>query len=95
MTLQQIMAANAQAGRHFFERDTLRFFKSRVSDRTYPAADGRTFFVTSERHRNDPRRYTVRVTRDGADIDTVGGFQAYRDARTAHAAAAYFAKGGE
>ena len=95
MTLQQIMAANAQAGRYFFERDTLRFFKCRVSERTYPALDGRTFFVTSERHQNDPRRYTVRVTRDGANIDKVGGFQAYPDARTAHAAAAYFAKGGE
>ena len=95
MTIEQIKQANEQAGRYFFERETLRFFKSRVSDRTYPAADGRTFFVTSERGPLAFRRYTVRVTRDGADIDTVGEFQAYRDARTAHAAAAYFAKGGE
>lgn len=93
MTIEQIKQANEQAGRYFFERDTLRFFKSRVSDRTYPATDGRTFFVTSERHRNDPRRYTVRVTRDGADIDTVGGFQAFATARAAHARARYLATG--
>lgn len=93
MTIAQIMAANAAAGRFFFSPDALRFFRSRVSDRTHLARDGRTFFVTSERGPYGARRYTVRVTTDGREIDTMGEFQAYRDGRTAHAAAAHFARG--
>lgn len=57
---------------HFFDKDTMRFFGSRVSETVYPTADG-TYFVTSERDKpvylssglslgawDGQRRYTVR-----------------------------------
>lgn len=98
MTIDQIMHANAQAGQFFFSPDTLRFFASRVSRRTYVAPDGTTYFVTSERfrsiaHGDGPRRYTVRSTTDGAQIDTIGAFQGYRTSGAAHARARYLATG--
>jgi len=74
---------------HWFDPDTLRFFRSRVGDTAYESNDGRfRFFVSSERHEyRDPRTYelhraprlfTVRVQRvKGGDIGTVGDFQGY------------------
>lgn len=98
MTIDEIMRANAQAGQFFFSPDTLRFFASRVSQRTYVAPDGTTYFVTSERfrsvaHGDGPRKYTVRATTDGKRIDTVGAFQEYRTSSAAHARARYLATG--
>ena len=60
-------------GSHFFDRDTMRSFGSRLHDPVYPAKFG-TFFITSEQDRpmwysdgtysrgawNGARRYTVR-----------------------------------
>lgn len=60
-------------GSHFFDRDTMRTFNSRLHDPVYPAKFG-TFFITSEKDRpmtysdgtysrgawNGQRRYTVR-----------------------------------
>lgn len=93
MTVEQIVQANRDAGRFFFSPDTLRFFRSRVSSRTYTAPDGTTYFVTSEQGPYGPRRYTVRVTRDGKNIDTEGAFQAHRTAHAAHARARFLAHG--
>lgn len=88
MTIEQIKTANAAAGHHFFDRDTLRFFKSRIGSRTYVGRDGRTYFVTSEKGPNRVRRYTVRATLDGVGMDSVPEFQAFANSRTAHAFAA-------
>lgn len=85
MTIDQIKRANSSAGHHFFDRDTLRFFRSRVSGRTYVGARGETYFVTSEQGPHSLRRYTVRVTTDGVSINSVPEFQAFANARTAHA----------
>lgn len=48
-------AAKAQ-GSHFFDPGTMRFFRSRVGDKTYM---GR-YFITSEKGPHGGRRYTVR-----------------------------------
>lgn len=56
-----------RAGSHFFDRDAMRAFRSRMDDYTYAAPDG-WYFVTSEKHVahtsyasiNEPRMYTVR-----------------------------------
>lgn len=88
MTIEQIKTANAAAGHHFFDRDTLRFFRSRIGSRTYVGRDGCIYFVTSERQLGRARRYTVRVTVDGRNIGSVPEFQAFANARTAHAFAA-------
>lgn len=60
MNIQEIKDHNKQAGYHFFDADTMRFFRSRVSAEVHK---GR-YFVTSEQHASrygdSPRRYTIR-----------------------------------
>lgn len=83
-TVADVQRANAALGHHFFDRDTLRFFGSRIGSTVY---DGR-YFVTSERDEaissrypaawNGDRRYTVRVAADDGSVSTVGAFGAYR-----------------
>ncbi len=99
-SLDAIKAAARSGGSHFFDRDTLRFFRSRMSARVHVGAAG-TYFVTSEQFRPvygtaHSRRFTVRLaTHNGAEftIGTVGEFQAYSTAAQAHAAAKRLAAG--
>jgi len=59
-TIDDIRAANREAGFHFFSRDTIRFFNSRISEIVYQGPGG-VYFVTSERYDSwTPRWYTVR-----------------------------------
>lgn len=62
---------------HFFDRDTMRFFGSRVmSERLYNATTTDVYFVTSEvDFYGTDRRYTVRVLRADGSIDDVGEFR--------------------
>jgi hypothetical protein len=61
--INDIITANKVARKHFFSKDTMRFFSSRVLEPVYQGAGG-VFFVTSEQRKNfggdGPRRYTVR-----------------------------------
>lgn len=74
-SIEDIKKANANAGLHWFEPATLRYFGSRVSPTLY----GGRYFITSEQRRFDgsPRRYSVRVASADGSIDTVGEFKAY------------------
>lgn len=45
---------------HFFDRDTMRFFGSRLSQDIYHG-QGVVYFVTSERRGQNPRGHTVRL----------------------------------
>ncbi len=98
-TIREIRSRNAQRGHHFFDRDTMRFFASRVLDGCYPAADGSgTYFVTSEQFRPShgapaARRYSVRISRLDGSVDSVGEFQAFATSRAARAEAKRLAKG--
>ncbi len=94
-----------RSGSHFFDRDSMRFFKSRVDDVTFTAPDG-WYFVTSEKHEsafariNEPRLYTVRcvriVDRDNGTRDLglfeLEGFQAFPTLTRARTAARNAAK---
>ncbi len=74
---------------HFFDADTMRFWKSRVLDAVSVSAEGVSFFVTSEPYVWDgPRVYTVRSfdPRQPNRMETVGEMGAYRTSREAHAA---------
>ncbi len=93
-----------RTGSHFFDRDTMRFFKSRVDDVAVAGVDG-WYFVTSEKHEsafariNEPRMYTVRrlsLTPDGSDLRLyeLQGFQAYPTLQRARTAARRAAKTG-
>ena len=89
-TMAEIRAANRAAGYYFFERDTMRFFDSRIETRGN--AIGGRFFITSEQFHGSnnfhgPRLFTVREAKPSGDIDTVGKFQAYTTIEAARAAA--------
>ena len=83
--IDELIAAVKRSGSHFFDADTMRFFRSRVDDYTFAGPDG-WYFVTSEKHEsafariNESRKYTVRclrVTADDLKLYELGGFQAY------------------
>jgi hypothetical protein len=86
--VDEIRQANAAHGHHFFEPDTMRFFRSRVLAGVY----GGRYFVTSERAPGAARRYTVRRADEYGAISTAGeGFRAYATAAEARAVAAVLA----
>lgn len=78
--------------RHWFDKSTMRFFRSKLPTYAYRSADGGAyFFVTSEQFVGSdrvaaPRKFSVRaMTYDGAawQIETWGKFQAYAESRHA------------
>lgn len=87
-TMRDIRRANADAGLHFFDPGTMRFFRSRIGSDVFEGPGG-IYFVSSEQFRPGyPRKYTVRRF-DPADgsVETVGDFQAYGALRAAKAKA--------
>lgn len=89
-SIEQIKRRNKACGRHYFEPETMRFFRSRVAPGVFVGSNA-TYFITSEqfefRGKRDARKYSVRKTKDGCTIDDVGGFQAYKTLAQAKAAA--------
>lgn len=75
LTIADVRRANKETGNHFFSRDTMRFFHSKIESRILARAhDTRHFFITSEIFcENGPRVYTIReALKRGAEIETVG-----------------------
>lgn len=83
-TLGDVERLNASSGHHFFDADTLRFFKGRI-DYGYGLMFGR-FFVTTEKNEGEPRRATLRAAMDDGSIETVGEFQQFRSPAAAEKA---------
>jgi hypothetical protein len=81
--MASVRAANQSIGNHWFDRDSMRFFNTRLESGLIA---GR-YFITSERmDENHARRYSVREALPDGSIDTIGEFQAYttkEDAREA------------
>ncbi len=82
---REAILRNRAAGFYFFERDTMRFFNSRISESFYTCEARRTsYFVSSERNtrftfsgRVYQRKYTVRaIDWDSGDVRTIGEFNA-------------------
>ncbi len=77
---------NAQRGKHWFEADTLRFFRSRHAD-TATVKDGQAYFTSSERGPGMSRRYSVRrMDMATGSVESVGSFQEYATLSQAKAA---------
>ena len=64
---------------HFFDKDTMRFFKSHIGDEFL--TDNYLVFITSEQNQDNPRRYTVRAAsrhvdkiKQNSSIKTIGQF---------------------
>ena len=78
---------------HWFEKSTMRFFRSRVAQYGYQGPGG-VYFVSSEQFdAQSPRLYSVRRQKADGSIETVGDFQAFKSRSGAHAAAKRFAEG--
>ena len=98
-TMQRIREATRQAGNHWFEPATMRFFRSRVGVKVYQGAGG-VYFVSSEQFESSTgwraeRHYTVREFHPtDKSIDTPNGepFNKYSRA-TAHSRAKQYAAG--
>lgn len=90
--MSELKAFAKDHGNHFFDKDVLKFFSSRVSEELY----GGRFFVTSEKNFDGTeRRYSVRVMQlheDSVTHDSIGGFQRFASHSGAHAAAKRYAK---
>lgn len=100
-TVEAMRACQRKKGLHFFDADTMRFFKSRIEWMGHgPFANdpviqgpGGVFFVTSEKNNGHPRKYTVRrFNPKTCRITTQGDFQAYNTKMNADGAAHRAAK---
>ena len=93
MTIDEIKRRNADRGHHFFDRSTMRFFRSRVGKWTVRGEDDRVYFITSEQFdEQSDRRFTIRAMETDGAVNTVGEFQAFADLRTAKRAAVKIAR---
>lgn len=73
-TITEIKEANRASGYHWFDGNTMGFFRSRTESPVYA---GR-YFVTSESMGYDyPRRYSVRRANADGSIDTMGEFDMF------------------
>lgn len=97
-TLSDIKAAAEKHGSHWFDRDTMKFFNTKLQSKVHPMVDtGDILFVTSERmDAYHPRRYSIRRAYfdEGGrfQIRTIGDFQEYATAGEAHSAAKLLAR---
>ena len=75
LTMADIRRNNKEAGYHFFDKDSMRFFNSRIETGLYKD----NTFITSERYDyNYPREYTIRRAVDGGiKIETIGEFRQF------------------
>jgi hypothetical protein len=76
--MAEIIRRNHEAGLHFFDPESKRFFNSAIGRRVFEGPGG-VFFITSERFVGStytaPRRYTVRhFDPRTADVRTAGEF---------------------
>lgn len=73
----QLTEYNYQKGYCFFSKDTMRFFKSRLSPKFWHIKAG-ILFITSEKFDyKTPRRYTLRIMHESGNVSTLGEFQQY------------------
>lgn len=93
---------HSQGKTHFFDKDSMRFFNSRIGQNAYSTNNPFiTLFVTSEKYENrysgtsEARYYTIRSydSRTGS-VDTVGEFQAYSSSKEANRWAKFLAHSG-
>ena len=77
ITLEIVKEINKAKNQHFFDKDTMRFFKSKIHSRQL--IDDK-YFITSEQFDSMHKRlYTIReFDHESGNIKTVGDFQQFR-----------------
>lgn len=84
-TMADVKRANlASDAPHWFSRETMMFFGSRVHGGLIA---GRYFITSEDNFDRTERLFTVRRANDDGKIDTIGGFQAYATLEAAREAA--------
>ena len=85
----EVRRRSDKKGGHFFDKDAMRFFSSRVSELMWQKGDVKNYqtnpiyFITSEQdrghiqHAGSVRAFTVRKADADGNIDTVGEFQGH------------------
>jgi hypothetical protein len=82
-TIERIRSEMMADGSHWWDRGSMRFFGTRVLGGVFQG-EGGIYFVTSEQPPHGPRKYNVRqYNPETRQVDTVGDFGQYNDARTA------------
>lgn len=74
VSIEEVKRLAEKRHSHFFDADTMRFFKSRVSEEAYKFGD-KIYFITSESGPSGIRKWTTRFVKEDGDIDTLGQFQ--------------------
>ena len=75
LTLTDIKNNNKKAGKNWFDKDTMRFFDSRIESKLY---SDNTFITSEKQEHQFPREYTIRIAlNNGVDIESVGEFQQF------------------
>ena len=88
MTISEVKSIIKSKGHHFFDKDTMKYWGTRIETSVFKNG----CFVTSEDNYNKTERlYTVRRF-DGESIDTIGEFQQYKTKESAREAARLYSK---
>ena len=72
-SVSEMKRANADAGFHYFDRDTMRFFESKVES---PPIAGR-LLITSEKGPHGPRMFSVVGVADDGGTERMSEFQEF------------------
>jgi len=82
-TLAQVKEANIASGHHWFDRDSMRFFGSKILGGLIAGQ----YFISSEQPPYGPRKYSIRKVKNAqGHIGTISEFCQYGTARAARAA---------
>lgn len=86
-TIAQLKVECKMTGSHFFDADTMRFFRSRIAPRITHTEQGIVFITSEQFDSNSPRLYTVRIMQENGQVKDFGGFQGYKTLQAARKAA--------
>lgn len=82
-TIQEIKQANQDAGLHWFEESSMRFFRTYIEDGVFQGPGG-VFFVTRETNPSGITRWSVReFFPESGRVATAGQFHSYSSNRVA------------
>ena len=73
-SIAEVKAANKAAGKHFFDRKTMKFFNTKIET---GVLKGR-FFITSEIDPFDVKRYSLRMAADNGAIRTINRHHSFK-----------------
>lgn len=81
-SIESMKKDNDAKGFHFFAKDTMRFFRSRVAP---GVVHGRVFITSEQFDYQSPRLYTVRALKNDGSTADLSGFQRFDTLRQARA----------